>query len=160
MTNPRFRLLALALVLVLAPAVLLGPAAGGAATDRVKPRAGDYESEPIVKSGVVYQPGAFAVVNEGGKRRIVSSERYEGIYYPDLGKCDRFDVPLATESIPISRRGRFSARERTPVKRGSLRVRWKGHWTKPGRAVGTLAISYRGCSSKIKWVGRRAASRR
>ena len=155
MTRSRFRLLALSLLLT--PA-LLGPMAGEAATDRVRPSAGDYETEPIIQSGVVYQPGAFAVVNEGGKRRIVSSERYEGIYYPDLGKCDSYDVPLVTESIPVSRRGRFSVRERTPVKRGSLRVRWKGHWTKPKRVVGTLQISYRGCSSKIKWVGRRATS--
>jgi hypothetical protein len=148
------RLGRLAFALALAPALLLGPAAGGAPTDRVKPKAGDYESEPIVKSGVVYQPGAFAVVNEGGKRRIVSSERYEGIYYPDTGKCDHFDVPLVTESIPVSRRGRFSARERTPVKQGSLRVRWRGHWTKPKRAAGTIKLSYGSCTSKLKWVAR------
>ena len=155
MTRSRSRLLAPSLLLTLA---LLGAAVGEAATDRVKPSGGDYETEPIVRSGVVYQPGAFAVINEGGKRRIVSSERYAGIYYPDLGKCDSYDVPLVTETIPVSRRGRFSIRERTPVKRGSLRVRWKGHWTKPKRVVGTLEISYKGCSSKIKWVGRRTAS--
>jgi hypothetical protein len=155
MTRSIFRLPAPALLLLpLLTLALLGPAAGEAAPERVKPRAGDYEAEPRVRSGVVYQPGAFTVLNERGKRRIVSSERYEGIYYPDIGRCDHFDVPLVTESIPVSRRGRFSARERTPVKRGSLRVRWKGRWTKPKRAVGTIKISYRGCTSKLKWVAR------
>jgi len=118
------------------------------------PRAGLYEAAPAKPAGV-YQLGTFAVVAEGGRRRIVAAEGYEGIYYPDAGRCDGYEVPLVTERIPITRRGRFAVRERTPVRKGSLRVVWKGTWKKPGRLAGKLRISYRRCESKIRWVGRR-----
>ncbi len=120
----------------------------------VKPSAGDYEARPVKIDGN-YQFGAFAVVNEAGKRRIVSSELYQGIFYPDVGKCDDFNLPLATESIPISATGRFSVREQTPAGKDPVLVVWKGRWEKPKRVSGSLKIEYRSCSSKIKWVGRR-----
>lgn len=126
------------------------PAAAGAAV----PRTGLYEAAPAKPAGV-YQLGTFAVVVEGGKRRIVAAEGYDGIYYPDAGRCDGYEVPLVTERIPITRRGRFVVRERTPVRKGSLRVVWKGAWKKPGRLTGKLRISHRRCESKIRWVGRR-----
>ncbi|GIK78568.1 MAG: hypothetical protein EDQ89_12645 [Acidobacteria bacterium] len=117
-------------------------------------RAGLYEAAPAQPAGI-YQLGTFAVVAEGGKRRIVAAEGYDGIYYPDAGRCDGYEVPLVTERIPINRRGRFAVRERTPVRRGSLRIVWKGAWKKPGRLGGKLRIRYRRCDSTIRWVGRR-----
>lgn len=130
--------------------LLATAAAAGAAV----PRAGLYEAAPAKPAGV-YQLGAFAVIAESGKRRIVAAEGYDGIYYPDAGKCDGYEVPLVTERIPITRRGQFAVRERTPVRKGSLRVVWKGAWKKPGRLAGKLRISYRRCESTIRWVARR-----
>jgi hypothetical protein len=150
MTPGHLRFLTLPFLAMLALAI---PSAGGAAKV-VKPSAGDYEAQPVKVEGI-YQLGAFAVVNEAGKRRIVSSELYQGIFYPDLGKCDSFNLPLATESIPISTTGRFSVRERTPAGKNSVLVVWKGRWEKPKKVSGTLRIEYKSCSSKIKWVGRR-----
>ncbi len=149
------RSLALPFVLICALAAPIGSPAD--TLSRVKAKTGDYEATPLKISGV-YQLGAFSVVNEGGKRRIVSSEAVQGIFYPDTGKCDSFNVPLTAESIPISRKGRFSIRDRYPVKGDSILAVWKGTWLKPKKVAGTLKIAYRGCTSKIKWVGRRSAS--
>ncbi|MFN8112038.1 MAG: hypothetical protein U0R51_02445 [Solirubrobacterales bacterium] len=133
-------------------------AAPGAGAGSVTPATGIYSAEPAKLTNGVYTPGVFAVVSDGAKRRIVSGENYDGIYYPDQGKCDQFNVPLVTESIPISARGKFKVRERTPVRKGSVLVVWKGTWTKPKRVKGTLRISYGDCSSKIAWTGKRAAA--
>jgi hypothetical protein len=146
--NLRFLTLPFLAVLALAVPSMVG------AAKAVKPSAGDYEAQPVKIDGN-YQFGAFAVVNEGGKRRIVSSELYQGIFYPDLGECESFNLPLVTESIPISATGRFSVRERTPAEKDSVLVVWKGRWEKPKKVVGTLEIEYKSCSSKVKWVGRR-----
>jgi hypothetical protein len=149
----RFLALPFLLACMLAPPV--GSQAG--TPPRVKPSAGDYEAAPLKVSGV-YQLGAFSVVNEAGKRRIVSSEQYQGIFYPDIGKCDGFNVPLSAEAIPISHRGRFSIRDKYPIKGNSIVAVWKGAWVKPKKVAGSLKIAYKGCSSKIKWVGKRSAA--
>lgn len=121
----------------------------------VTPSAGNYRAEPARLTGA-FSLGLFAVAAEGSRRWIVSSESYPGVYYPDAGKCDEHEVPLVTERIPISRRGRFRVRERTPVRKGSILVVWKGTWLTPRRVRGTIRISHRRCDSKIAWVGRRA----
>ncbi|MEZ5074917.1 MAG: hypothetical protein R2691_08820 [Solirubrobacterales bacterium] len=131
----------------------LGSLASTAAA--VTPSTGDYRAEPAKLTGA-FTLGLFAVTADGGRRWIVSSESYPGIYYPDAGRCDDHDVPLVSERIPISRKGRFRVRERTPVGKGSILVVWKGAWVKPRRVTGTIRISYRRCDSKIAWVGRRA----
>lgn len=153
------KICALAIPVALACALLLPIGSGAAETPnpRVKPGAGYYEAAPKKLPNVVYQLGAFAVVNEGGKRRIVSSELYQGIFYPDLGKCDDYNVPLTAESIPITKKGRFSIRDSYPVKGNSVLAVWKGSWRKPNKVVGTLKISFKDCRSKFKWVGKRAA---
>lgn len=138
--------------LAIACCALGSPASTAAA---VMPSAGDYRAEPAKLTGA-YSLGLFAVAADGGRRWIVSSESYPGIYYPDAGRCDDYDVPLVTERIPISRKGRFRVRERTPVRKGSILVVWKGTWVKPRRVTGTIRISHRRCDSKISWVGRRA----
>jgi hypothetical protein len=136
-------------------AVLLAPAPASADTaPRVKPAAGAYELRPA-KITSSFALGAFSVVNDGGRRRIVSSERYAGIFYPDLGECDSVNVPLTAESVAISRKGRFSIRDRYPVKGKAIVVKLKGAWVKPKKVLGTVRIRYKGCRSKFKWVGRR-----
>ncbi len=145
---------ALLAALSLLAALAFAPTAGAA----VKPSPGTYEAQPSPPSGI-FQPGTFTVASDGTKRRIVPTEGYAGIYYPDAGECDRFELPLAVESIPISRKGRFSWREKTPAKRGSVLVVWKGTWVKAKRVTGTLKISYRKCDSKIAWSGRRVVVR-
>jgi hypothetical protein len=140
-------------------ALLLTPIGSQADTlPRVKPGAGDYEANPKTLPGGIYQSGAFSVVNEAGKRRIVATELASAITYPYYGKCDVYGVPLAAETIPISAKGRFSVRDKSRVKGGSLLVVWKGAWEKRTKVAGTLKVSYKDCSSKIKWVGRRTAS--
>jgi hypothetical protein len=152
--RPRFLLhpflLLTAIALVLAVSV-----SGIASANSVKPSVGDYEAHPLEVTGI-YKLGAFAVTNNGGKRRIVSSELLPGIFYPNLGTCDSLDLPLSTESIPISKAGKFSVRDHTAVKNDSLLVVWKGHWTKPKKVTGSLTIKYKGCSSKFKWAASRS----
>ena len=122
---------------------------------RVKASAGDYEATPKKLSTTQYQYGSFSVVNEGGKRRIVATEQQSVISYPYVAKCDALGVPLATESIPISAKGRFSVRDVTKSNGRSLTVVWKGAWSKPKQVAGTLKLTYGDCSSKIDWVGKR-----
>ena len=100
------------------------------------------------------------MVNEGGKRRIVGTEELSVITYPYVGKCEAFDVPLTTESIPISRKGRFSVRDVSQSNGRAVTVVWKGAWYKPKKVAGTLKLTYGHCSSKIDWVGKRTAARR
>ena len=126
---------------------------------RVKASAGDYEATPKKLSTTQYQYGKFSVVNEGGKRRIVATENLSVISYPYVAKCEgALGVPLATESIPISRKGRFSVRDVSKSNGRTVTVVWKGAWYKPNRVEGTLKLTYGDCSSKIDWVGKRTAS--
>jgi hypothetical protein len=141
------------LAAAMAGAALLAIAASPA-TAAVKPSLGVYSAEPK-KLATGYQEGLFALVNDGGRKRIVAYESAAGIYYPDAGKCDDEQIPLATDSIPVSAKGRFKHRERIQVKRGSLLVVWKGAWKKPRRVEGTVRIKYGKCDSKFGWVGRR-----
>ena len=146
------------LPLLVGCALLAAPIGSAADTvPRVKPSAGDYEAAPKKLTNDLYQVGSFSVVNEGGKRRIVATEALSAIAYPYQGKCDVFNNPLTAESIPVSKKGRFSIRDKTKVKGGSILVVWKGAWSKPTRVAGTLKIAFKGCSSKIKWVGKRTA---
>lgn len=151
--TPRRRLIATLATAVMG-ASLLGSAADAGPAPRIKPAAGAYELRPA-KITSSFAAGAFSVVNEGGKRRIVSSEQYIGIFYPDLGECDDLNVPLTASSVPVNGKGRFSIRDKYPVKGKAIVVKLKGAWVKPKKVVGTVRIAYKGCSSKIKWVGRR-----
>ncbi len=112
---------------------------------------GDYQASPTAPATITI--GVFSVAKVGGKRRIVPSERFSGIYYPDNQKCDDFDLPLAAESIPISSEGRFRIKERTPIGQTAVRVDWKGHWTEPGVVAGAITIRHEGCRSRRRWSG-------
>jgi hypothetical protein len=147
MTRPLRLSLPLALVLL-----ALG-CLGASAADAKKVAVGDYQASPIVPADQTYGVGVFSVAKVGAKREIARTDGYLGIYYPDDGKCDSFDLPLAAETIPISSTGRFKIKEKTPVEDTFVKVVWKGRWTKPGVVGGSITIAYDGCSSTRKWSG-------
>jgi hypothetical protein len=112
---------------------------------------GDYEAY-LLPAGSDYTLGAFQVVKAGKQRRIVAGDRYAGIFYPDANECDDYDLPLAARSIPISAKRRFKIKERTPIEQSFVRVRWKGHWSRSGKASGTITIVHEGCHSRHRWA--------
>lgn len=114
---------------------------------------GDYQAAPSIPSNRDYSVGVFSVERDGGKRRIVPTDGYLGIYYPDANECDNFDLPLVAAIVPISSKGRFKHREKTPVGDDLVTVRWKGRWVKSGVVSGSLTIKYAGCTSTRKWTG-------
>ncbi len=142
---------AAALVLALAALGCLTASAAGPP----KPSLGDYQSAPVIPANRDYSVGVFSVRRDGGKRQIVPTTGYLGIYYPDADECDRFNLPLVTRAIQISRKGRFKHREKTPVGAGFVTVSWKGRWVKAGVVNGSIKIKYGSCKSKRKWTGGR-----
>lgn len=143
---------ALGAIASVAVALVLGATpSAGAGGARVA--VGDYESAPSIPAGQSYSVGVFTVEKSGGKRRIVRGDDFAGIYYPDAGECDSFDLPLAIESIPLTPLGTFRHSEKTPVEDTSVKVTWKGRWSKPGVVGGSVTIKYDGCSSTHKWTG-------
>ena len=128
------------------------------ASSRAKVSAGDYQAVLEVPPSKNYEVGVFSVERHGAKRQIVASDRFAGIFYPDDGACDDFDVPLSVESIPVSRTGRFQIQEKTPVAGTSVRVSWKGHWTAPGVIAGSVTIKHDGCKSTNRWRGGKVAT--
>ena len=142
-------------VAVLASAALaalaLAPAAGAAT-----PAAGDYQAEPVLKEGGTFTYGLFSVVKDGRQRSIVASENRDGIYYPDIGKCDNLDLPLSATAIPISAAGRFKIKEKIEVTQSdTVTVSWRGRWRKAKRVSGEVTIKSEGCASTEDWRGRR-----
>jgi hypothetical protein len=137
-------------VLALAGALVAAAVAGAA---RTKISVGQYESAPVLAAGGDYTIGAFAVAKSGGKRAIVPGDGYAGIFYPDANECDDYDLPLVAQSIPISARGKFEIREKTPVNGSYVKVAWKGRWKEPGVVAGTIAIAYGDCTSRHRWSG-------
>lgn len=126
-----------------------------------KPRnaaVGDYQAAPSVPASQDYSVGLFSVVRSGGKRQIVRTDGYLGIYYPDANECDDFDLPLAAETVPIGPNGRFRYREKTPVEDTFVKVSWRGRWVKPGVVNGTITLKHAGCTSTRKWRGGKVAS--
>ena len=120
------------------------------------PAAGDYQAEPVLEEGGTFTYGLFSVVKDGGKRSIVASEDRDGIYYPDVGKCDNLDLPLSAPTIPISAAGRFKIKEKIEVTQSdTVTVNWRGRWRKPKRVAGEITIKSEGCTSTEKWRGRR-----
>ena len=118
-----------------------------------KASVGDSQSAPVIASNRDYSVGVFSVEREGGKRWIVPTDGYLGIYYPDANECDDFDLPLATGRVPISSKGRFKHSEKTPVAGSFVKVKWKGRWVKSGVVSGSIKIKHAGCASSRKWTG-------
>lgn len=147
--RPRRRSLPLAFGLALA---LLGMVAPASAATK-PPAVGDYQSAPSIASNQTYSVGLFSVAKYGAERMIVPTTGYGGIYYPDADRCDRLNVPLVAQSIPINGKGRFKHSEKTPVTDGFIKVRWKGRWKKRDVVSGSITITYGGCKSTKKWSG-------
>lgn len=120
----------------------------------VKPPAvGDYQSAPSIAANQTYTIGLFSVARVGAERMIVPTDGYLGIYYPDANRCDKLDVPLVAQSIPINAKGRFKHSEKTPVEGGYIKVKWKGRWKQRDVVSGSITIRYGDCKSTKKWSG-------
>lgn len=135
---------------------LAGASASEAAAKKVA--VGDYQASPAIASTRDYSVGVFSVSKSGGKRQIVRTDGYLGIYYPDANECDDYDVPLAADRVPIGATGRFKHVERTPVEDSFVKVVWRGRWIKPGVVTGSIRIKHAGCTSKRRWSGGKVAA--
>ena len=88
---------------ILVGACALGPATAmaGGGTATVAP--GDYKGAPVLDAGGSYQSAVFSVRKSGAQRTIVATEEYDGIYYPDVGKCDDELLPLTADVVNVAR---------------------------------------------------------
>ena len=123
--------------------------AGVAIAGKSKPPAkGDYTADLANFNGT-YGQGAWTVTKDGGKRVMVASAQYNGIYYPDPGKCDHYDLPLTATSVPISKAGKFHVRETDPVAGTNdvVKVDWKGKWKSATKVVGTIQLASGNCKT-------------
>ena len=140
---------------VLATAALLP--VGAVAANEKPPKTGDYEGAPKVAGGESYSVSEFGVGKEKGKLFLTSPSGYSGIYYPDSGKCDPYDVPLSAAKVPISKSGRFHVKDTYTVtdgnKTGDIKVDWTGHWTNAIFVNGTIKISFGKCTDSRTWSG-------
>jgi hypothetical protein len=144
---------------VLAAAVLaLGITAVADAGKKKPPATGDYVADLDIDNGT-YGQGAWSVVKDGGKRQIVPSAQYNGIYYPDPGKCDPYDLPVTATSIPIAKNGKFKIKETTPVPGTDVEVKvdWKGKWKSATKVVGTIKLASGNCKTANDFVAQKVA---
>ena len=130
----------------------------GALAKGEKPiRTGDYEGTPKVAGSQSYSVSEFGVGKSKGKRFLTSPSGYSGIYHPDAGKCDPYDVPLSAAKVPVSKSGRFHVKDSYPIADGNktdvIKVDWKGHWTKAILVKGTIKISFKNCTDSRTWTG-------
>lgn len=127
--------------------------AGVAVAGKSKPPAtGDYTADLDVNG--TYSQGGWTVIKDGGKRQIVASAQYNGIYYPDPGECDDYSLPLTATSIPISKNGKFHVKESDPVPGTStvIKVDWKGKWKSATKVVGTIKLANGNCHSSNEFT--------
>ncbi len=128
----------------------------GAANNK-PPATGDYIADLDIEG--TYQQGAWTVVKDGGKREMVASGQYSGVYYPDPGKCDTYNVPILAGSVPISKAGKFHVRDTTtpPGTSTKIKVDWKGKWKSATRLTGTIKIASGNCKSTNDFVAAKTA---
>ena len=133
---------------VLAVAVLaFGITAVAVAGKNKPPATGEYVADLDVNG--TYGQGGWVVTKDGGKRVIVASPQYNGIYYPDPGKCDKYSLPITATSVPISKSGKFHVQETDPVPGTDVEVKvdWKGKWKSATKVVGTIKLASGNCKS-------------
>lgn len=112
------------------------------------PATGDYTADLADFTGT-YGQGAWTVSKDGGKRVMVPSSAYNGIYYPDPGKCDKYSLPITATSVPISKAGKFHVKESDPVTGTDVvvKVDWKGKWKSATKVVGTIKLASGNCKT-------------
>jgi hypothetical protein len=120
----------------------------------VKPKTGDYEATPQGSSAGGL--GVFRVVEIDGKFHMVVDPQYSQIYYPDAGKCHSFDIGVSGTDYPISSKGKFHIEDSRPADGHDIDVDWKGHWTSKSKLAGSIKISYKNCTDKRDFTGRKA----
>jgi hypothetical protein len=133
---------------VLAVVVLaLGITAVAVAGKHKPPATGEYVADLDVNG--TYGQGGWVVSKDGGKRVMVRAPQYNGIYYPDPGKCDHYSVPLTAESVPISENGKFHVKETDPVAGTDVEIKvdWKGKWKSATKVEGTIKLASGNCKS-------------
>ena len=137
----------------------LGVAGGAIAANHKPPAKGDYMADLANFNGT-YGQGAWTVTKDGGKRVMVASAQYNGIYYPDPGKCDNYSIPTQATSIPISKAGKFHLKETDAVAGTNdvVKVDWKGKWKSATKVVGTIKLSNGNCSSSNDFTAAKVAT--
>jgi hypothetical protein len=141
--------------LMAALSLVAGPAFGHGHGGTQPVKLGAYGAAPAHVNS--YSVGEWDVTRKHGVRKIVASATYGGIYYPDAGKCDPYNVPLKATSIRISGKGRFHIKENTPVDTGhgikKIHVDWAGHWTTSKTVKGTIKLGFKNCTDKRDFTG-------
>jgi hypothetical protein len=140
------------LVLVLA----LGITAVAVAGKNKPPATGEYEAD-IDQNGE-YSLGGWVVQKDGGKRVMVASPQYNGIYYPDPGDCDNYSLPITATSVPISKAGKFHVKESDPAGNDTITVDWKGKWKSATKVVGTIKLGNGNCHSSDQFSAAKVPS--
>jgi hypothetical protein len=121
------------------------------------PATGDYQADLDVNG--TYSQGGWTVIKDGGKRMIVASAQYNGIYYPDPGDCDNYSLPITATSVPLSKSGKFHVKETDPVAGTSteIKVDWKGKWKSATKVVGTIKLANGNCKSSNPYTAEKVA---
>ena len=116
------------------------------------PAKGQYVADLDVNGS--YGQGVWAVTKDGGKRVMVAATGYNGIYYPDPGKCDEYDLPISKTSVPISKAGKFHVKETdaVPGTTTEVKVDWKGKWKSATKVVGTIELASGRCHSSEEFT--------
>jgi hypothetical protein len=143
---------------VLAVVVLaLGITAIAVAGKSKPPATGDYQADLDING--TYQQGGWTVTKDGGKRVMIASTQYNGIYYPDPGDCDKYNIPINAESVPISKAGKFHVKESDPISGTDtvVKVDWKGKWKSATQVVGTIKLASGNCKSTNEFTGQKIA---
>lgn len=149
----------LALLTALAGTLALTAGAAVAGSGKQAVKVGSYTGAPKIKSGS-YSEGEWAVARKQGKRVMVVAPGFNGIYYPDAGKCDNYSLPITKTEVPIGKKGTFHVKEKTPVvtPQGEKKVSvdWRGRWTSATKVKGTIKLGFKRCSDKRGFTGQYA----
>jgi hypothetical protein len=116
------------------------------------PATGEYVADLEING--TYGQGGWVVSKDGGKRVMVRAPQYNGIYYPDPGKCDDYTLPLTAESVPISATGKFHVKETDPVAGTNVEIKvdWKGKWKSATKVEGTIKLASGNCQSSEQFT--------
>ncbi|MFN8152131.1 MAG: hypothetical protein U0R24_13540 [Solirubrobacterales bacterium] len=145
---------------LIAAAFAVALSAGGADGAKSKPpKTGIYGAMPTKPEEASYKPGAWVVVKDGGKLKMVRYPEYSAIFFPErTDGCNPYTLGLPDESVPVSKSGRFHVKEEIPIggTDDALSVDWKGRWTTPSKVKGTVKLGLGKCHETVPWTGKRS----